>query len=124
LLSLYLYIAMFGHYLHKTKHGTSPVIHDDEEAVHASTGTVVLATLEVVAPTPSVAVPSTLEMAESPPVAGRPVAPIPGLAAILGVVEVSKCLEVPASTQHRSTVAATLELVLATIHILVPASHF
>jgi hypothetical protein len=87
---------MFGHYLHKTKHGTSPVIHGDEEAVHASTGTVVLATPEVVAPTPSVAVPSTLEMAT-----------------ILGVVEASKCLEVPASTQHRSTVAATLELVLA-----------
>ena len=91
--------------------------------MHASTGTVVLATPEVVAPTPSVAVPSTLEMAESPPVAGRPVAPIPGLAAILGV-EVSKCLEVPASTQHQSTVAATLELVLATVPILVPASHF
>jgi hypothetical protein len=87
--------------------------------VHASTGTVVLATPEVVAPTPSVAVPSTLEMAESPPVAGRPVAPIPGLAAILGVVEASKCLELPAST-----VAATLELVLATVPILVPASHF
>jgi hypothetical protein len=115
---------MFGHYLHKTKHGTSPVIHGDEEVVHASTGTVVLATPEVVAPTPSVAVPSTLEMAESPPVAGRPVAPIPGLAVILGVVEASKCLEVPASTQHRSTVAATLELVLATVPILVPASHF
>jgi hypothetical protein len=98
---------MFGHYLHKTKHGTSPVIHGDEEAVHASTGTVVLATPEVVAPTPSVAVPSTLEMAT-----------------ILGVVEASKCLEVPASTQHRSTVAATLELVLATVPILVPASHF
>jgi hypothetical protein len=114
---------MFGHYLHKTKHGTSPVIHGDEEAVHASTSTVVLATPEVVAPTPSVAVPSTLEMAESPPVAGRPVAPIPGLAAILRV-EASKCLEVPASTQHRSTVAATLELVLATVPILVPASHF
>jgi hypothetical protein len=63
----------------------------------------VLATPEVVAPTPSVAVPSTLEMAESPPVAGRPVAPIPGLAAIPGLVEPSKCLEVPASTQHRST---------------------
>jgi hypothetical protein len=69
---------MFGHYLHKTKHGTSPVIHCDEEAMHASTGSVVLATPEVVAPTPSVAVPSTLEMAESPAVAGRPVAPIPG----------------------------------------------
>ena len=109
---------MFGQYLHKTKHGTSPVIHGDEEAVHASTGTVVLATPEVVAPSPSVAVPSMLEMA------GRPVAPIPGLAAILGVVEASKCLEVPASTQHRSTVAATLELVLATVPILVPASHF
>jgi hypothetical protein len=39
-------------------------------------------------------------------------------------VEASKCLEVPASTQHRSTVAATLELVLATVPILVPASHF
>jgi hypothetical protein len=116
---------MFGHYLHKTKHGMSPVIHCDEEAVHASmAGIVVLATPEVVAPTPSVAVPSTLEMAESPPVAGRPVAPIPGLATILGVVEPSKCLEVPASTQHRSTVAATLELVLATVPILVPASHF
>jgi hypothetical protein len=115
---------MFGHYLHKTKHGTSPVIHGDEEAVHASTGTVVLATPKVVAPTPSVVVPSTLEMAESPPVAGRPVAPIPGLAAVLGVVEPSKCLEVPASTQHRSTVAALLELVLATVPILVPASHF
>lgn len=99
------------------------MIHGEEEVVHASTGTVVLATPEVVAPTPSVAVPSTLEMAESPPVAGRPVAPIPGLAAILGV-EASKCLEVPASTQHRSTVAATLELVLATVPILVPASHF
>jgi hypothetical protein len=98
---------MFGHYLHKTKHGMSPVIHGDKEAVHASTGTVVLATLEVVAPTPSVAVPSTLEMD-----------------AILGVVEASKCLEVPASTQHWSTVAATLELVLATVPILVPASHF
>ena len=83
------------------------MIHGDEEAVHASTGTVVLATPEVVAPTPSVAVPSMLEMA-----------------AILGVVEASKCLEVPASTQHRSTVAATLELVLATVPILVPASHF
>jgi hypothetical protein len=116
---------MFGHYLHKTKHGTSPVIYCDEEVVHAcTTGIVVLATPEVVAPTPSVAVPSTLEMAESPPVAGRPVAPIPGLAAILGVVEPSKCLEGPASTQHRSTVAATLELVLATVLILVPASHF
>jgi hypothetical protein len=57
---------MFGHYLHKTKHGTSPVIHYDEEVVHASTGSVVLATPEVVAPIPSVAVPSTLEMAESP----------------------------------------------------------
>ena len=99
------------------------MIHGEEEVVHASTGTVVLATPEVVAPTPSVAVPSTLEMAESPPVAGRPVAPIPGLAAILGV-KASKCLEVPASTQHRSTVAATLELVLATVPILVPASHF
>ena len=94
------------------------MIHGEEEAVHASTGTVVLATPEVVAPTPSVAVPSTLEMAESPPVA-----PIPGLAAIFGV-EASKCLEVPMSTQHRSTVAATLELVLATVPILVPASHF
>jgi hypothetical protein len=102
----------------------SPVIHGEEEVVHASTGTVVLATLEVVAPTPSVAVPSTLEMAESPLVAGRPVAPIPGLVVILGVVEASKCLEVPVSTQHRSTVAATLELVLATVPILVPASHF
>jgi hypothetical protein len=61
---------MFGHYLHKIKHGTSPVIHGNKEVVHASTGTVVLATPEVVAPTPSVAVPSTLEMA-----------------AILGVVE-------------------------------------
>jgi hypothetical protein len=115
---------MFGHYLHKTKHGTSPVIHCAEEAVHASTGSVVLATPEVVAPTPSVAVPSTHEVAESPTMAGRPVAPILGLAAILGVVEPSKCLEVPASTQHRSTVAATLELVLATVPILVPASHF
>jgi hypothetical protein len=115
---------MFGHYLHKTKHGTSPVIHGDEEAVYASTGTVVLATPEVMAPTLSVAVPSTLEMAESPPVAGRLVAPIPGLATILGVVEASKCLEVPASTQHQSTVAATLELVLATVPILVPASYF
>jgi hypothetical protein len=115
---------MFGHYLHKTKHGTSPVIHGDEEAVHASTGSVVLATPEVVAPTPSVAVPSTLEMAESPLVARRPVAPIPGLVAILGMVEPSKCLEVPASTQHRATVAATLELVLATVPILVPVSHF
>jgi hypothetical protein len=100
------------------------VIHGDEEDVHASMGTIVLATPKVVAPTPSVAVPSTLEMAESPPVARRPVAPIPGLAAILGVVEPSKCLEVPVSTQHRSTVAATLELVLATVPILVPASHF
>ena len=100
------------------------MIHCAEEVVHASTGTVVLATPEVVAPTPSVAVPSTLEMAESPLVAGRPVAPIPGLAAILGVVEASKCLEVPASTQHRSTVAATLELVLAIVPILVPAIHF
>ena len=99
------------------------MIHGEEEAVHASTGTVVLATPEVVAPTPSVAVPSTLEMAESPPVAGRLVAPIPGLAVILGV-EASKCLEVAASTQHRSTVAATLELVLATVPILVPVSHF
>jgi hypothetical protein len=98
---------MFGHYLHKTKHGTSPVIHGDKEAVHASTCTDVLATPEVVAPTPSVAVPSTLEMA-----------------VILGVVVASKCLEVPASTQHRSTVAATLELVLATVPILVPTSHF
>jgi hypothetical protein len=115
---------MFGHYLHKTKHGTSPVIHGAEEVVHASTGSAVLATPEVVASTPSVAVSSTLEMAESPAVAGRPVAPIPKLAAILGVVEPSKCLEVPASTQHRSTVAATLELVLATVPILVPASHF
>jgi hypothetical protein len=115
---------MFGHYLHKTKHGTSHMMHGDEKAMHASTGSVVLATPEVVAPTPSVAVPSTLEMAESPPVAGRLVAPIPGLVAILGVVEPSKCLEVPASTQHRSTVAATLELVLATVPILVPASHF
>jgi hypothetical protein len=52
---------MFGHYLHKTKYGTSPVIHCDEEVVHASTGSVVLATPEVVAPTPSVAVPSMLE---------------------------------------------------------------
>jgi hypothetical protein len=100
------------------------MIHCDEEAVHASTGSVVLATPEVVAPTPSVAVPSTLEMAESPLVAGRPVAPIPGLATILGVVEPSKCLEVPASTQRRSIVAATLELVLATVPILVRASHF
>jgi hypothetical protein len=83
------------------------MIHGDKEAVHVSTGTIVLATPEVVAPTPSVAVPSTLEMA-----------------AILGVVEASKFLEVPASTQHRSTVAATLELVLATVPILVPASHF
>ena len=115
---------MFGHYLHKTKHGTSPVIHGEEEVVHASTGTVVLATPEVVAPTPAVEMASTLEVAERPAVAGRPVAPIPGLAAILGVVEASKCLEVPASTQHRSTVAATLELVLATVPILVPASHF
>jgi hypothetical protein len=115
---------MFGHYLHKTKHGTSPVIHCDEEAVHASTGSVVLATPEVVTPTPLVAVPSMLEMAESPSVAGRPVAPIAVLAAIIGLVEASKCLEVPASTQHRSTVAATLELVLATVPILVPASHF
>jgi hypothetical protein len=115
---------MFGHYLHKTKHGTSPVIHCDEEAVHASTGSVVVATPKVVAPTPSVAVPSTLEMAESPPVDGRPVPPNPGLVAILGVVEPSKCLEVPVSTQHRSTVAATLELVLATVPILVLTSHF
>jgi hypothetical protein len=98
---------MFGHYLHKTKHGTSPVIHCAEEAVHASTGSVVLATPDVVAPTPSVAVPYTLEVAESP-----------------AVVEPSKCLEVPASTQHRSTVAVSLELVLATVPILVPASHF
>ena len=97
---------MFGQYLRKTKHGISPVIHGEEEVVHASTGTVVVATPEVVAPTPSVAV-----------------APIPGLAAILGV-EASKCLEVPASTQHQSTVVATLELVLATVPILVPASHF
>jgi hypothetical protein len=89
---------MFGHYLHKTKHGTSPMIHCAEEAVHASTGSVVLATPEVVAPTLSVVVPSTLEMAESPAVAGRPMAPIPGLVAILGVVEPSKCLEVPTST--------------------------
>ena len=88
---------------HKTKHGTSPVIHGDEEVVHASTDTVVLATPEVVAPTLSVAVPSTLEMAESPAVAGRPVAPIPGLAAILGVVEPSKCLEVPASSGWEKT---------------------
>jgi hypothetical protein len=109
---------MFGHDLHKIKHGTSPVI------LHASTGSVVLATPEVVAPTPSVAVPSTLEMVESPPVSGRPVAPSPGLVAILGVVEPSKCLDVPASTQHRSTVAATLELVLATVPILVPTRHF
>jgi hypothetical protein len=115
---------MFGHYLHKTKHGTPPVIHCDEEVVHASTGSVVLATPEVVAPTPSVVVPSTVEMDESPPVAGRPVATILGLAAILGVVEPSKCLEVPASTQHRSIVAATLELVVATVPILVHASHF
>jgi hypothetical protein len=89
---------MFVHYLHKTKHGTSPVIHGDEEAMHASTGTVVLATPEVVAPTPSMAVPSTLEMAESPPVAGRPVAPIPGLATILGVVShpsAWRCLRPP-----------------------------
>ena len=100
------------------------MIHGEEEAVHASTGTVVLATPEVVAPTPSVAVPSTLEMAESPSVAGRPVAPIPGLVEILRMVEPSKCLDVPASTQHRSTVAATLELVLVTVPILVPASHF
>jgi hypothetical protein len=41
---------MFGHYLHKTKHGTSPVINCAEEAVHASTSSVVLATPEVVAP--------------------------------------------------------------------------
>jgi hypothetical protein len=101
---------MFGHYLHKTKHGTSAVIHYAEEAMHASTGSVVLATPEVVAPTSAMAVPSTLEVAESPAVAGRPVAPILGLAAILGVVDPSKCLEVPASTQQRSTVAATLEL--------------
>jgi hypothetical protein len=101
---------MFGHYLHKTKHGTSPVIQCVEETVHASTGSVLLATPKVVAPTPAVAVPSMLEVAESPAVAGRPVAPIPGLAAIPGVVEPSKCLEVPASTQHRSIVAATLEL--------------
>jgi hypothetical protein len=47
---------MFGHYLHKTKHGTSPVIQCAEEAMHASTGSVVLATPEVVAPTPAVAV--------------------------------------------------------------------
>ena len=83
------------------------MIHCDEEVVHSSTGSVVLATPEVVAPTPSVAVPSTLEMV-----------------VILGVVEPSKCLEVLASTQHRSTVAAMLELVLATVPILVPASHF
>jgi hypothetical protein len=86
------------------------VIHCAEEAVHASTGSVVLATPEVVTPTPAVAVPSTLEVAESPAVAGRPVAPIPGLAAIPRMVESSKCLEVPASTNNRSTVAATLEL--------------
>jgi hypothetical protein len=115
---------MFGHYLHKTKHGTSPVIHCAEEAVHASTGSVVLATPEVVAPTPSMVVPSTHEVAESPAVPGRPVAPILGLAVILGVVEPSKCLHVPASTQHRFTVAVTLELVLAIVPILVPASHF
>jgi hypothetical protein len=115
---------MFGHYLHKTKHGMSPMIHCDEEAVYASMGSVVLATPEVLAPTPSVVVPSTLEMAESLAVAGRPVAPILGLVVILGVMEPSLCLEVPASTQHRSTVAATLELVLATVPILVPASHF
>jgi hypothetical protein len=100
------------------------VIHCDVEVVHASTSSVVVATPKVVAPTPSVAVPSTLEMAESPPVAGRPVPPIPGLPVILGVVEPSKCLVVPASTQHRSTVAVTLELVLATVPILVPANHF
>jgi hypothetical protein len=86
------------------------VIQCVEETVHASTGSVLLATPKVVAPTPAVAVPSMLEVAESPAVAGRPVAPIPGLAAIPGVVEPSKCLEVPASTQHRSIVAATLEL--------------
>jgi hypothetical protein len=86
------------------------VIQCAKEAVHASTGSVVLATPEVVAPTPAVAVPSTLEVAKSPAVAGRPVAPNPGLAAIPGVVELSKCLEAPASTQHRSIVAATLEL--------------
>jgi hypothetical protein len=86
------------------------VIHCVEEVVHASTGSVVLATPAVAAPTPAVAVPSTLEVAKSPAVAGRPVAPIPRLAAIPRVVEPSKCLEVPASTQHLSTVAATLEL--------------
>lgn len=101
---------MFGHYLHKTKHGTSPVIHCAEEAVQASTGSVVLATPEVVAPTPAVEMASTLEVAERPAVAGRPVAPILGLAAIPGVVELSMCLEVPASTQHRSIVATMLEL--------------
>jgi hypothetical protein len=86
------------------------MIHCAEEAVHASMGSVVLATPEVVAPTLAVEVPSTLEVVESPAVAGRPVAPVPRLAAIPGVVEPSKCLEVPASTQHRSIVAATLEL--------------
>jgi hypothetical protein len=94
----------------------------------------------VKAPTPAMAVASTLEVAENPVVAGRPVAPIPGLAVIPGVVEPSKCLEVPASTQHQSTVAATLELaeipgvvaytaatlelVVATVPIVVPVSHF
>jgi hypothetical protein len=67
---------MFGHYLHKTKHGTSPVIHGDEEAVHASTGTVVLATPEVVAPTPSVAVAELPELFQlkclSPALEARP----------------------------------------------------
>jgi hypothetical protein len=86
------------------------VIHCAKEAVQASTGSVVLATPEVVAPTPAVAMTSTLEVAESPAVAERPVAPIPGLAAIPGVVEPSMCIEVPASTQHRSIVAAMLEL--------------
>jgi hypothetical protein len=75
---------MFGHYLHKTKHGTSPVILCANEVVHASTGSVVLATPEVLAPTPAVAVPSRLEVAESLAVAGRPVAPILGLAMIPG----------------------------------------
>jgi hypothetical protein len=78
--------------------------------MQASTGSVVLATPEVVAPTSAVAVASMLEVAESPTVARRPVAPISGLAAIPRVVEPSKCLEVPASTQHRSKVAATLDL--------------
>ena len=86
------------------------MIHCDEEVVHASTGSVVLATPEVVAPTSAMAVPSTLEVAESPAVAGRPVAPILGLAAIPRLVELSMCLEVPTSTQHRSTVVAMLEL--------------